>query len=518
MQKKKRMKTITLFFTINEGEKGLIVFKKEFAEKHKNKIKIIYDNKIFDLKSVLPYGHHESSIKVKLLLFSDFLYFGKIIDNLEYPPEHLYNDNIFPESILYKFPKLVYDTLGEDDDISLFNESFANSNEIMLLYQNIIFPIRAYLPKYNMDEDDEKLEIFLIALKKPDSLSGMFEECSDLEEISINVKDKEIIPENNQNDLTNTISKFIIYNTEDNEKNSNAYKLAREMERNEDNENLTSSIPIQPEPTKYYTVKYLLTNYFKELNTNTLDTETSYFKDIPSLIEISDITKWKPSCADSMFQDCSSLKSIPDISNWNTENLVYIHSMFYNCKNLISIPDISKWNTNLNQDLSSLFENCSSLLSLPDLSKWNTRFVKDMHNMFYGCSCLISLPDLSKWNTERLEDISGLFHGCLKLHSLPDISKWKTFELKKMTSLFESCISLKSIPDISKWFIFNVEDFSSLFHNCIALLSLPDLSKWIPKSVTNISRIFSRCFSLVSLPDISHWYLYEIKNMKGLFQ
>ena len=202
------------------------------------------------------------------LLLSDILYFSKIIDNLEYLPEHLYNDNIFPESILYKFPKLVYDTLGEDDDISLFNESFANSNEIMLLYQNIIFPIRAYLPKYNMDEDDEKLEIFLIALKKPDSLSGMFEECSDLEEISINIKDKEIIPENNQNDLTNTISKFTIYNTEDNEKNSNAYKLAREMERNEDNgynENLTSSIPIQPEPTKYYTVKYLLTNYFRPM-------------------------------------------------------------------------------------------------------------------------------------------------------------------------------------------------------------------------------------------------------------
>jgi surface protein len=344
MQKKKKMKTITLFFTINKREKGLIVFKKEFAEKYKNKIKIIYDNKIFDLKSVLPCGSDKYSIKVKLLLLSDILYFSKIIDNLEYLPEHLYNDNIFPESILYKFPKLVYDTLGEDDYISLFNKGFAfmNFNKIMLLYQNIIFPIRAYLPKYNMDEDDEKLEIFLIALKKPDNLMGMFEECSDLEEISINVKDKEIIPENNQNDLTNTISKFTIYNTEDNEKNSNAYKLAREMERNEDNENLTSSIPIQPEPTKYYTVKYLLTNYFKELNTNTLDTETSYFKDIPSLIEISDITKWKPSCADSMFQDCSSLKSIPDISNWNTENLVTIHSMFYNCKNLISIPDISK--------------------------------------------------------------------------------------------------------------------------------------------------------------------------------
>ena len=46
IQKKKKKKTITLFIKINK-EKGIIVFPKKFAEKHKNKMKIIYDNKKF---------------------------------------------------------------------------------------------------------------------------------------------------------------------------------------------------------------------------------------------------------------------------------------------------------------------------------------------------------------------------------------------------------------------------------------------------------------------------------------
>ena len=534
MQKKK---TIILFFKINQKEKGIIVFTKKFAIKNKDKIKLIYDNKIFDLRSMLPIGNHKFRIKIKLLLLSDILYIGEILKNFETSLEYIINDNIFPPSIFYKFPKLVYNAKGEDDNIKMFDENFVGLNfQMMILYENIIFPIDSYFPKYNMDEEEEKFEIFLLALEKPEFLNQMFYECSELEEISINEKDDSIISEDKKNDLTNSISEYItINNAEDSEKKSNAFKWINEIEKyghSKYYENLYSSIIIKSNPTKNNTAKSLLSKYFNELNTNLLETKTSYFKDIPSLIEISNICKWKPTFAYSMFHDCSSLKSIPDISNWNTDNLVNIYSMFYNCKKLISIPDISKWNlgvnhyldmhhlffncsslksipdisnwdtakttnlsgvfsgcsslnslpdiskwkTNLNQDLSSMFENCSSLIALPDLSKWDTHWVKDMHNMFYGCSSLMSLPDISKWDTQKLEDITALFCGCSSLHSLPDISKWETFKLKKMSLLFRECTSLKSIPDISKWFIIKVEDFTLLFNNCITLFSLPDLS------------------------------------------
>ena len=583
--KKKKINTITLFFQNHNLKKDIIIFSRRFVAKHKKKIKIIFDNKIFDLKSRLPFGLHKERIKIKLLLLSDILYFGEILRNIELTLEYIKNNNnIFPPSIVHKFPKLVYDTKYNDedgDDIRIFKGSFVGANyNIRILYKNKIFRIREYFPQDYMDENEEKLEIFLISLEKPDNLVEMFCQCSKLEEISItNVKDNSIIPEDRQKDLTNSINEYIeINNTENNIANSNLDERINETEKNDfygsnDNyENLPSTILAQKNLSSINSGKALVLKYFMELNTNILEAKP-LFKDIPYLIQISDISKWKPSYADSMFNGCSSLKYIPDISNWNTDNLFTIHSMFYNCKKIISLPDISKWKfrknfylefrrlffgcsslrsipdisnwntemtdsfsgvfsgcsslnslpdiskwkTRLIYDLSSMFENCSSLLSLPDLSKWNTRLVKDMNKMFLGCSSLISLPDLSQWNTERLEDITGLFCGCSSLLSLPDISKWTTFKLKKMSSLFRACISLHSLPNISKWFVMGVEDFSSLFYNCIGLLSLPDLSKWEPLLVKNISGLFYGCSSLVSLPDIFHWNIYLIKNMKELF-
>ena len=153
--------------------------------------------------------------KLNYYYYQIFFFFSKIIENLIPSLEHLYNDNIFPESIYYKFPKLIYDAQGEDDYITLFNDWFVLINfNIMLLYKNIIFAIRSKLPKYNIDQYDEKLEIFLVALKKPDNLSRMFYKCSEIEEISIYEKDKAIIPEDNQKDLTNTISEYTYYNTQ----------------------------------------------------------------------------------------------------------------------------------------------------------------------------------------------------------------------------------------------------------------------------------------------------------------
>ena len=568
IQAKKTMKTITLYLKIDKEQKGLTVFKKEFEEKYKDKIKIIYDNKIFDLKSVLPIWRYTYSIKVKLLLLSDIFYIGEILKDLKAPLFYLRNDNIVPPLIYDKFPKLVYNTDDSDieESIKIFDDSFVDSySHTMILYKDIMFPIQSSIEDY--DKSDEKLEIYLVMLDKPRDLMKMFYQCSKLEEISINEEDNSINPEDKRKDLTNIIHEV---NTSNNigDNGTNTRTWLKDIEKSDD---LTVSALSLGEfnLANNHTVKYLL----EELNTSLAKTKVSYFKDIPSLIEKSNICKWKPSLAFSMFHDCSLLRTIPDISNWNTEDLVSIYSMFYNCKKLTSIPDISKWNfprklglefhhlfyncsslqsipdisnwdttnttsfsgvfygcsslesipdiskwkTNINNDFSSMFEKCTSLISLPDLSKWNTRLVKDMHRMFCECSYLISLPDISKWNTQSLEDISTLFCGCSSLDSLPDISKWETFKLKKMSLLFRECTSLKSIPDISKWFVSYVEDFSSLFYNCIALLSLPDLSKWDTGLVTSIKELFNGCSSLVSLPDISQWHLYQIKNMKDLF-
>ena len=435
----KKKKTITLFFKINEKEKGINVFKKKFAVKNKDKIKIIYDNKIFDLRRVLPIRCDKSRIKIKLLLLSDILYIGEILKNLETSFKYIINNNIFPPSIFYKFPKLVYNTKGEGDNVEIFGESFVGWNfDMMILYKNRIFPIETNFKKNYMDKKDEKLEIFLVALKKPRYVFKMFYKCSELEEISINEKDNSIFPEDKQKDLANSISGYIINNNnEDNEKNSNAYKWINEIEKYGQTkyyENLYSSVIIKYNQTKNNTVKSLLSKNFNKLNTNIFESKASYFKDIPSLIEISNICKWEPTDAYSMFHGCSSLKSVPDISNWNTDNLVTIYSMFYNCTKLISIPDISKWTIGKKNflRLNHLFFNCSSLKSIPDISKWNSPIVTNLSGVFSGCSSLNSIPDISKWKTNICKDLSSMFENCSSLLVLPDLSKWNTLLVKDM--------------------------------------------------------------------------------------
>ena len=187
---------------------------KKFAIKHKKELKIIYDNKIYDLKSTLPLGDHYDRIrKIKLLLLSDNLYFIELLSNIKLSLEYIINDdNIFPPSIVHKFPKHIYNTKVEDDDgngIKLIDGSFLGTNLgkiILILYENIIFPIEEYFPDQCMDEYEEKLEIFLIMLQKPDNLNEMFYKCSQLEEISINEKDNSIVQEDKQKDLINPLA------------------------------------------------------------------------------------------------------------------------------------------------------------------------------------------------------------------------------------------------------------------------------------------------------------------------
>ena len=150
---------------------------------------------------------------------------------------------------------------------------------ILILYENIIFPIEEYFPDQCMDEYEEKLEIFLIMLQKPDNLNEMFYKCSQLEEISINEKDNSIVQEDKQKDLINNISENIEINNVDNEK-ANFNEWINEKEENdfyEYHENSTSLIlnlsTINPGKSSPQ-------NYFEKSNTNKEETKSSYFKDI----------------------------------------------------------------------------------------------------------------------------------------------------------------------------------------------------------------------------------------------
>ena len=141
-----------------------------------------------------------------------------------------------------------------------------------------------------------------------------------------------------------------------------------------------------------------------------------------SLSSLPDISKWNTNRTTNisyLFNICTSLLSLPDISKWNLNKVTNMSYMFRGCKSLLSLPDISKWNTKNITNMSNMFYECELLSSLPDISKWDTNNVTDMSYMFRGCKSLSSLPDISKWNTNNVTNMTDMFYDCKKKLKIP---------------------------------------------------------------------------------------------------
>ena len=83
-----------------------------------------------------------------------------------------------------------------------------------------------------------------------------------------------------------------------------------------------------------------------------------------SLLSLPDISKWVTKNVinmSEMFRSCKSLTSLPDISIWDTKKVKNMSSMFYSCSLLSSLPDIFKWNIENVTDMSYMFCSCNKL-------------------------------------------------------------------------------------------------------------------------------------------------------------
>ena len=207
------MKVITIFFKIDNSEKmkKIKIFKPEFVIKFKTKIKVIYRNKIYDLKNdSLPFEKNTNILKLKLLLLDNNLNFGEMLEQFDSPFEYIKNNEyILPKSFFSNLPKFKY-KLEENDKsnyIKIFGNKFVanNKNRFIILYNNKIFPLKENFSKEYIDvKNIYRFEIFIIALYTDNNLSYMFHECSSLEEIMIENFEKNIKGyENNTTEISN---------------------------------------------------------------------------------------------------------------------------------------------------------------------------------------------------------------------------------------------------------------------------------------------------------------------------
>lgn len=173
-----------------------------------------------------------------------------------------------------------------------------------------------------------------------------------------------------------------------------------------------------------------------DLDTSNVINMSSVFSGCSGLtsINLSGLDTSKVTDMSNIFYKCSSLTSI-NLSNFNTSNVINMSSMF-GCSGLTNL-DLSNFDTSNVKFMNSMFNGCSSLTSL-DLSNFSTSNLTNMYRMFYECSSLTSL-DLSNFDTFQVINMDSIFYGCTSLNTIyVTQNKWFTSQADT-TNMFKNC-------------------------------------------------------------------------------
>ena len=203
-----------IHYLINDNSEKINIFKSNFVMRNKDRIKIIYNNKIIPFQtSIIIRENNNKWIKIKLICFKDNLDFNALIKGLDsfykiYPSTKYKNNMIrFSKLKFFVFNSsyMIYDKLEPTSEpskeIKIFCENFVinNKDKCLILFENKFFPLKEY---FFLDDDKSDNEIFGIILLELDIISNksfMFHECTSLFEFSLNINLNDILNLNEQN-------------------------------------------------------------------------------------------------------------------------------------------------------------------------------------------------------------------------------------------------------------------------------------------------------------------------------
>ena len=353
------MKVYKLIYSIKKNQDELKIFYHNFVKRYKSLFKIVYNGKIYSLKSKFRIEDKTlKKIKIKLIAFDylpskEYIFFG--CNSLIKIDEIKINKTInkeFKDIILstYKIVKMIYkiNLKEENKNIKILGKNFVKKNKekCKIIYNNEILPLKEHIPIEELiKRKKNKLELYLLEFEIIEDKSYMFHECNLLENISflnkniLNTETNDILNPKKSHDDFNSNN-----NTINNEKENSLLKNNESYKENEIN----------------------LINKFKIMDKN-ISLENIF------LSEISSFEPDEPSFSISKPFEESKLSKELYISINEIENIFnfsYSFSEYYENKkeNITGI--------------SHMFDGCSSLIFLPDISNWNTEKIKDMSFLF----------------------------------------------------------------------------------------------------------------------------------------
>ena len=579
--KKKKIYYIIAYCKPNEkNEERVKIFDNIFIRKNKNKCKIIYKSKIYELKEYFEDidkdYNHKDLIKFKLTFIHNIIDISYIFNNCDSLISLTANHEI---NINSSFSKINFinmscsfkgcKSLLSLPDLSNWNISnvekmddiFCECNSLISLSDISNWETSKVKNMSNTFKGCESLtslpDISNWNTINVNDMGGMFLRCNSLLSLP-NISNWKISNVKNMNNMfleckSLKLPNFYLLNKD---KNNIIFELTFKNNSNPKMKILGKEF-IEVNKDKgtliYNNSEFELKEYYKDIDNNNKNSRIKFLLCLDKSID--DLSH--------MFDDCSTLLSVKRIYgldyNYINNNLkknseifnlkkhdstdknCYINSnnnssdsnSFYHVhdqKDILYKIDINIFQGNKNNlidslhqfsgltNISYMFNGCYLLTSLPDISNWDTSNIGNMNGIFFGCRRLISLPDISKWNTTNVHSMSEIFRECNSLITLPDISKWDISNLINASNMFYGCNSLLTLPDISKWNTININDMYGMFFVCYSLISLPDISKWNTINVNDMQLMFAGCFSLTIIPDISIWDTSNVRNMHGMFR
>jgi len=281
---KMELDEIIIRYKINKNDKEIKIFDSDFIENNRNKCKIIYEGKEYEIKERWKINNKfkNEMLEIKLkginnITNMSYMFFG--CSNLTNLPDisKWNTNNITNMSCTFR---------GCSNLLSLSDISKWNTNNVINM--SCMF--------FGCSKLSNLPDISKWNTNNVINISGMFYECSNLS----NLPD---ISKWNTNNVTNM------------------YGIFRGC----------SNLSNLPDISKW--------------NTNKATDMSGIFRGCSNLLSLPDISKWNTNNVTNMsemFYECSNLSNLPDISKWNTNNVTKMSGMFYGCSKLTYIP--SKFN------------------------------------------------------------------------------------------------------------------------------------------------------------------------------
>jgi len=145
----------------------------------------------------------------------------------------------------------------------------------------------------------------------------------------------------------------------------------------------------------------------------------------------------------------NDLESLEGLENWNLAKCINFNEIFKDCKLIEDLSPIKNW-LNLskyqnNKQLPFLFNPMpppiqkrtipSNLFGNP-INPMNNEILKSMSSMFENCSSIKSVIPIENWEITEFNNFNYLFKNCKSIEDFSPLSKWKFRSSKETSDIF----------------------------------------------------------------------------------